>query len=230
MAQIPGGTFKMGRDGGPDNEKPEHAETVNAFSVSKHEVTNEQFYEFMAESAYKPSSTDKFLSHWENNRPIKGEEKAAVRWVNMDDVLAFIAWRSKKDGVTYRLPTEKEWEYVARNGAKSNLYPWGDKFDPKCAVVDQGEHDPKAVGTASCPNSWGVYDLIGNVLEWTGSEPWAYPGSLLEIQPVGEKRFMVRGGSAMYKSTGPDAATSTFRRDTAAATRHAALGFRLAQD
>ena len=230
MVQIPGGTFKMGREGGGDIEKPEHDENIAAFSVSKNEVTNGQFYEFMAATSYKPSSTDKFLSHWENNRPIKGEENSPVRWVSMDDVLAFIAWRSKKDSTTYRLPSEKEWEYVARSGSKSSLYPWGDKFDSKCAVVDQGSNDPKPVATASCPNSWGVYDLIGNVMEWTASEPWAYPGSPFAVQSGGEKRFMIRGGSAMYKSTGPSAVTSTFRIDTPASTRHPALGFRLAQD
>ena len=67
-------------------------------------------------------------------------------------------------------------------------------------------------------------------MEWTGSEPWAYPGSQFEIAPGGEKRYMIRGGSAMYKSTGPSAITSTFRLDTPASTRHAALGFRLAQN
>jgi len=230
MVQIPGGTFRMGRNGGGDLEKPEHEETISSFSISKNEVTNGQFYEFMAASGYKPASIDKFLSHWENNRPIKGEENAPVRWISMDDVLAFIAWRSQKDGVTYRLPTEKEWEYTARNGAKGSLFPWGDRFESKCAFVDQGGNDPRPVGTASCPNSWGVYDLIGNVMEWTGSEPWAYPGSQFEIAPGGEKRYMIRGGSAMYKSTGPSAITSTFRLDTPASTRHAALGFRLAQN
>ena len=230
MVQIPGGTFKMGREGGGDIEKPEHAETVDNFSVSKNEITNGQFYEFLASSGYKPASADKFLSHWENNRPIKGEENSPVRWVSMDDVLAFIAWRTTKDGVTYRLPSEKEWEYAARNGSKGDLYPWGDNFKSECAVVDQGSNDPKPVATASCPNSWGVYDLIGNVMEWTASEPWAYPGSPFTIQGGGEKRLMIRGGSAMYKSTGREAITSTYRIDTPASTRHAALGFRLAQD
>jgi len=232
MVQIPGGTFKMGRDVGPGEtefDKPAHDETVGSFSLSKTEITNGQFYEFMVAENYKPASTDKFLANWENNRPIKGEENMPVRYVSMDDVLAFIAWRSKKDGVTYRLPSEKEWEYAARNGSKGNAFPWGDKFDPKCAFVDQENNDPKAVATASCPNSWGVYDLIGNVMEWTSSEPWAYPGSPFEIKSGGEKRFMIRGGSAAYKSTGPTAITSTVRKDTPATTRHPALGFRLAQ-
>jgi formylglycine-generating enzyme required for sulfatase activity len=52
-----------------------------------------------------------------------------VRYVNIDDVKSFIDWRSKRDAVTYRLPTEQEWEYAARNGSANNLYPWGDEFD-----------------------------------------------------------------------------------------------------
>ena len=64
-------------------------------------------------------------------KPIGGEETMPVRFVNMEDIKAFAAWRSKRDNTTYRLPTEQEWEYAARNGSKKNLYPWGDSFDPK---------------------------------------------------------------------------------------------------
>jgi serine/threonine-protein kinase len=230
LAQLPGGVFTMGRNDGPDIEKPEHEVTVKSFWMDKTEVTNAEFLDFIVSSGYKPVDPDKFLAHWINDRPITGEERMPVRFVNIDDIAAFAAWRSKRDGVKYRLPSEQEWEYAARNGAKNYLYPWGDKFDAKCAVVDQGGSDPKEVGTVSCPNDWGIHDLIGNVIEWTASEPWAYPGSQVEIKPTKEKRFMVRGGSAMYKSTGGAAITSTFRIDSPAATRHAALGFRLVRD
>jgi formylglycine-generating enzyme required for sulfatase activity len=152
-----------------------------------------------------------------------------VRFVNADDVKAFAAWRSQRDGVQYRLPTEEEWEYAARNGAKADNYPWGDKFDPQCAVIDQSGNDPSVVGSKTCPNDWGVNDLIGNVFEWTSSAPSLYPGSTGEVKTLTEPHLMLRGGAAIYKSTGNAAITSTFRVAVPASTRRAEIGFRLAK-
>lgn len=227
MVPIPGGTFTMGRNDADDEaEKPEHPETVSPFMMDKTEVTNAEYYEFLTQTAYK-----EIPAHWENGKPLAGQENMPIRYVNIDDVNAFIKWRSARDKVQYRLPTEQEWEFAARNGRKKNLYPWGDRFDPKCAVIDQERNDPKPVGTASCPNDWGVQDLIGNVWEWTSSPPWLYPGNSGEVQPYKEPRFMIRGGSAIFKSTGKFAITSTSRSDKATATTRAAqLGFRLVRD
>lgn len=227
MIQIPGGIFKMGRNDGNDLQKPEHEETVTGFSIDKTEVTNAAFYEFVVKSNYKPSSEESFLAHWENRKPIPGDENKPVRYVNMEDVKAFAEWRSKRDGVTYRLPTEQEWEYAARNGSKNNLYPWGDKFEERCAHLNQSNNVPVVVGTKTCPDQWGVQDLIGNVFEWTSSEPWVYPGSQLELAPVTEPNFMIRGGGAFEKSTGPNAITATFRFPAPASRRSPGLGFRL---
>jgi formylglycine-generating enzyme required for sulfatase activity len=221
LASIPGGTFTMGRNDGRDNEKPEHSVTVQDFLMDKTEVTNAEYHEFIKATNYKPPV------HWENGKPLPGQEKAPVRYVSYEDANAFAAWRSKRDGVQYRLPTEEEWEYAARNGSKDNLYPWGDKYDPKCAVLDAPNNEPKAVGSQSCPNDWGVQDLIGNVFEWTSSRAALYPGSKGQVKASPEVSFMVRGGSALLKSSGPLAATSTFRQDVPAKKADAALGFRL---
>ena len=199
MVNIPGGTFTMGRNGGNENERPEHAVTVKNFSMDKHEVTNAEYLEFVQATSYRP-----FPVHWVNEKPIPGQERMPVRFVSGDDVRAFAAWRSKRDGVEYRLPTEEEWEYAARNGSKADLYPWGDKYNPQCAVLDRSNNDPEVVGSKSCPNSWGVQDLIGNVFEWTSSEPTLYPGSSGEVRPLSEPHRMLRGGAAIYKSTGTE--------------------------
>jgi serine/threonine-protein kinase len=225
MAAIPGGTFRMGSDTGPEDERPAHDETVNSFKIDKTEVTNAEYYDFVKETGYK-----EIPGHWVNGRPLSGQEKAPVRFVNLDNINAFIAWRSKRDGVTYRLPTEQEWEYAARNGSKNDRFPWGDGFKAGCAFVDKESSDPGPVASASCPNEWGVQDLIGNVIEWTSSPAWAYPGSAVEVAPSSEPKYAVRGGSAMYKSTGKEAVSSTFRRYTPKSTKNAALGFRLVQD
>lgn len=227
MVQIPGGTFKMGRNNGTDLEKPEHDETVATFFMDRTEVTNAAFYEFLVSSGYKPDSDEKFLAHWENMKPVSGDENLPVRYVNVDDVKAFAEWRGKRDTASYRLPTEQEWEYAARNGAKNDLYPWGDKFDAKCAHINETSNIPVEVGSKSCANDWGVQDLIGNVFEWTSSEPWSYPGAPVEPANLTEPHLMIRGGGAFEKTTGPNAITSTFRFYAPSSRRSPGLGFRL---
>jgi serine/threonine protein kinase/formylglycine-generating enzyme required for sulfatase activity len=222
MVEIPGGVFRMGRSGGSENERPEHEVTVKGFYMDKTEVTNAEYSDFVTAAAYSPVP-----AHWVNGKPIPGQEQMPVRFVNADDVKAFAAWRSKRDGVTYRLPTEQEWEFAARNGSKQNLYPWGDKFEARCAVIDQASNEPGIVGARTCANSWGVHDLIGNVFEWTGSEASLYPGSPGAVRPLSEPHLMVRGGSAFQKSSGTNAITSTFRIASPASRRSAELGFRL---
>jgi eukaryotic-like serine/threonine-protein kinase len=225
MVQIPGGSFTMGRNDGRDNEKPEHPREVPAFWMDKTEVTNAEYLTFINESGYR-----EIPGNWENRKPLPGQEQHPVRLVSLDDAKAFAIWRSKRDGVSYRLPTEIEWEYAARNGAKNDLYPWGDNYEANCAVLDKENNEPKPVGTASCANEWGVQDLIGNVFEWTSSEVSLYPGSTGEIAKTERPHFMVRGGGAIYKSTGPDRITSTFRQDVPANTKSPGLGFRLVRN
>lgn len=222
LVAIPGGTFKMGRnDGTRKEEKPEHVVTVDPFMMAKYEVTNQEYYDFVNETSHQPIPDD-----WINGKPRPGFEKAPVRFVNTDDVKAFIDWRSKRDGVAYRLPTEEEWEYAARNGSKSNLYPWGDSYNPKCAVLEDPTNLPKPVGTHSCPDDWGIQDLIGNVFEWTSSPPSLYSDKTA-TPPEAAGYQMIRGGSYYEKPTGQQAISSTYRVGILANKRSAELGFRL---
>ncbi|MGI8883841.1 MAG: SUMF1/EgtB/PvdO family nonheme iron enzyme [Pyrinomonadaceae bacterium] len=224
MVKITGGTFNMGRNDGRDEEKPEHPMTVKDFWMDKTEVTNAEYYAFTSEKDYKP-----LPAHWVNGKPISGREQMPVRFVNIEDIKDFAEWRSKRDKVTYRLPTEEEWEYAARNGSKNNLYPWGDKYESRCAVLDEASMDEvKAIGTKTCPNDWGVQDLIGNVFEWTSSEMSVYPGNkTLEPEDIKADFMMIRGGSAFQKSTGNLLITSSFRQPIDAKKRSPELGFRL---
>lgn len=219
---VPGGTFMMGSDSGRDNEKPAHSVTVKPFKMDKTEVTNTEYLAFITETSYSPTP-----AHWVNGKPVAGQEMMPVRFVNMDDVKAFAAWRSKRDNVTYRLPTEEEWEYAARNGVKADKYPWGDDFKKNCAVVDRDNTEPDPVGAASCPNEWGIVDLIGNVFEWTSTKATLYPGSSGTVKPTKEPYYMIRGGGAFMKSTGEFGIMSSFRQDVEGSKRSQELGFRL---
>jgi serine/threonine-protein kinase len=218
MIAIPGGIFSMGRNDGQEQERPEHEVTVESFEMDKTEVTNQEYYEFVVATNYKAPA------HFVNGKPLPGKEMNPVNFVSLEDARAFAKWRSERDGVQYRLPTEAEWEYAARNGSEDNLYPWGDDYETDRAVMG-GQQTVADVGTvAKGANKWGVLDLIGNVWEWTSSEAGAYPGSNIQIVSGVQA---TRGGGFFDKTTGADAITSSFRAFVPPDTKDKTLGFRL---
>uniref|UniRef100_A0A8D0RSN2 Inactive C-alpha-formylglycine-generating enzyme 2 n=1 Tax=Sus scrofa TaxID=9823 RepID=A0A8D0RSN2_PIG len=94
--------------------------------------------------------------------------------VSWNDARAYCAWRGK------RLPTEEEWEFAARGGLKGQVYPWGNQFQPNRTNLWQGKfpkgdkaedgfHGVSPVNAFPPQNNYGLYDLMGNVWEWTAS-------------------------------------------------------------
>ena len=227
MIKIPGGKFTMGHNGGDLFESPEHETEVKDFSIDKTEVTNAEYYDFVKAKNYNP-----IPSNWENGKPLTNEMNAPVRYVNLDDIKAFTDWRSERDKVTYRLPTEEEWEYAARNGSANNIYPWGDKWDEEKAVV---RRDLVLSPVGSIPggaDKWGVLDLVGNVWEWTSSKAAAYKGANPEFAKQIEEKFgkdhvAVRGTFSLTKDA--STATATVRTFNQIGKRDKIIGFRLAR-
>ena len=221
VAAISGGTFMMGRDGGPSEETPAHSVTVHSFMMDRTEVTNNEYADFVA------ATNSPAPSHWVNNRPVFGQEQWPVVNVSFEDAVAFAAWRSKRDGVTYRLPTEEEWEYAARNGPRADLYPWGSDWVPGLAVLK--EATPSAVGSRpGGANQWGVTDLIGNVWEWTSSKVSVYPGNTTVIPTNQQDLITIRGGCYVSDPANPEApVTGALRQFVAPSTKLTLLGFRL---
>jgi len=229
MIPIPGGKFTMGRNVEP-YEYGEHTVQVSNFSIGKTEVTNAQYQEFVTAKGHVPPK------HWPSGVPIKGTEMKPVSFVSMEDATAFAKWLSQKEGGTYRLPTEQEWEYVARNGSKQNLFPWGDDWIDGNAVMGRSDAEPAVVGSKpQGANIWGVLDLIGNVYEWTSTEYYRYPGSeaKVAIDKAMEKdlkgRIIARGGSADVDPN-KERITSTYRAFVPADTKNKILGFRLVKE
>ncbi|MCD9185217.1 MAG: SUMF1/EgtB/PvdO family nonheme iron enzyme [Pyrinomonadaceae bacterium] len=221
MVKITGGTFKMGRNDGEPKEHPEHNVTVKDFWMDKTEVTNEEYLAFITETNHPAPN------HWVEGKPVQGTERFPVRFVSFDDAETFAKWRSTRDGVTYRLPSEEEWEYAARNGSKNNLYPWGDKFEDANTVMNIADSEPAIVGSKpNGRNMWGVVDLIGNVWEWTSTEIAPYPGNGGEVPKTTEKKIVVRGGSA-HENPAKINITSTYRADVFVKQKEKTLGFRL---
>ena len=228
MAAIPGGTFQMGRSdvsGDALNQYPAHAVKVAPFLMDKTEVTNAEYAQFVRETNYAAPP------HWANNQPPAGQEQWPVTNVSYLDALAFAAWRSKRDGVQYRLPTEEEWEYAARDGEASYLYPWGPQW--RSGVANLDSNSPKPVGSyPQGASAWGVQDLIGNVWEWTSSKNSLYPGierykDIITVAPDQQDWIVTRGSSYKDKTSNTGSLVASRRKVAPASTKHETLGFRL---
>ena len=221
LVAISGGTFMMGRDAGPAEETPAHSVTVPSFMMDRTEVSNTEYAQFVA-ATNRPAP-----SHWVDNKPSFGQELWPVVNVSFEDAVAFAAWRSKRDGVSYRLPTEQEWEYAARNGQRADLYPWGSDWVPGLAVLK--EATPAAVGSRpGGANQWGVTDLIGNVWEWTSSKVSVYPGNATVVPSNQQDLVAIRGGCYVSDPANPDVPVSSCLREfVAPTTKTTLLGFRL---
>jgi serine/threonine protein kinase/formylglycine-generating enzyme required for sulfatase activity len=224
LVEIPGGTFQMGRNEGPPQERPAHTITVKTFFLDRNEVVNGEYAEYVRETD-SPAP-----SHWPDSTPVFGQENWPVVNVSVKDAENFAKWRSKRDSVTYRLPREDEWEYAARGGDQGYLYPWGNNWETNRAVML--EAFPKAVGSFPDGNNrWGVSDMIGNVWEWTSTTIAFYPGNKgSELPPEYRTWIVKRGGSFMSdpKDTN-NPITATYRDFAPASTKHATIGFRLAR-
>jgi len=221
LVAIDGGTFMMGRNTGPPQETPAHAVSVQQFLMDRTEVTNTEYAEFVRETNHAAPS------HWIGNKPPFGQEQWPVVNVSFDDATAFAGWRSNRDGVTYRLPSESEWEYAARNGERNDLYPWGPEWQEKAAVLKDAT--PSAVGSLPAgKNRWGVLDLIGNVWEWTASKASAYPGNRAQVPEKYEDWVTIRGGCYVSDPGKADAPVSACLREfVPPSTKTTLLGFRL---
>jgi serine/threonine protein kinase/formylglycine-generating enzyme required for sulfatase activity len=223
MVQIPGGRFRMGSNSGPENEQPAHEVEVQPFWMDKTEVTNAEYHEFVKATNHRAPTG------WAEGRPVPGKEMLPVVFVSMENIEKFIEWRSKRDNVRYRLPTEQEWEFAARNGEDSSLYPWGNDPAITNAVIEQAS----AIAVGSIPsgaNKWGVLDLIGNVWEWTATEASLYPGNSGTVAKTKVPTYMIRGGSYNSRLSGERSVTATTRIAVDTTRQDGLLGFRLVKD
>jgi formylglycine-generating enzyme required for sulfatase activity len=221
LVSIPGGTIEIGRSEGATQEGPPHMVVVKSFAMDRTEVTNAEYAQFVNEMKHAPPG------NWQGDRPFQGSEMLPVVNVSYQDAVEFAKWRSKRDGVTYRLPTEEEWEYAARGGDQGNMYPWGSAWvSGRAGVKDSGAVGPKPVGSyPEDKTRWGVLDMAGNVYEWTSTKASMYPGNQGMIGP-GQKNWIIVRGAAFvtdYKQKNP----TTFRDWFPPTTKEPVLGFRL---
>jgi formylglycine-generating enzyme required for sulfatase activity len=214
MVPIQGGKFTIGS---PDSEVdrdtdegPQKEIELDGFWMGKFEITWDQYELFMyAENIVRDSilNEDELLRHTEADaitRPSPPYEDPSFGMgkygypagsMTQFSALVFCKWLSLKTGHMYRLPTEAEWEYACRAGADT-AYPFGDdvtELDDYGWHYENSQYTYHKVGEKK-PNAWGLYDMIGNVAEWTldhyfadiyeqweGEElknPWSMPRAL----------------------------------------------------
>jgi sulfatase modifying factor 1 len=224
MILLQGGAFIMGAEDGFSFEGPAHEVQVQPFLIDKYEVTVARFAEFINATGYRTDAEqfgwsevfDVKSGSWErvdgaNWQHPDGPESIAnpqepVSQVSWNDAGAYAAWAKK------RLPTEAEWEYAARGGLAGNQFAWGQELHPHGKHLantwqgtfperDTGEdgYKGRALVGRFPANSYGLFDITGNVWEWTAD--WfdeAYYRHSPRVNPsgpaVGVERA-IRGGS-----------------------------------
>jgi len=189
MVLIPAGEFVMGKNtAGKTDWQPEHKVYLDAFYMDIHEVTNRQYFDFCTKTK---NALPEFWGESRFKCSLEYPDHPVVG-VSSVDAAKYAAWCGK------RLPTEAEWEYSARGGLENNNFPWGNQIDS--TMVNYGKKYKTTLKVGSFkPNGYGLYDMGGNVWEWTSDN---YDGDYYrdspDRSPTGPQsgRFrVIRGGS-----------------------------------
>lgn len=236
MIAVPASKFLMGSSaseiGRCADEGPQRCVAISTFKISKYEVTFDEWDACVADGGcyHKPDDNG-----W-------GRGKQPVINVNWWDAQQYVGWLNRKSGRRFKLPSEAQWEYAARAGTKTPFstgeclgtdhanyngeLPYGD--------CPKGENRKRALPVGSlAPNPWGLYDMHGNVWEWT-ADCWipSYSGAPEDARPRAVEsdycfERVVRGGSWPYHG---DVLRSAFRDKYYVERRNDSLGFRLAEE
>ncbi|MCA9624669.1 MAG: SUMF1/EgtB/PvdO family nonheme iron enzyme [Myxococcales bacterium] len=186
MVRIEGGFFMMGADAfrGNPEERPMHEAIVPTFLLDEAEVTMRDYRRCVAAGACSETHRDARFC----NVKLEDHDDHPVNCVDLHQADAYCRWAGK------RLPTEREWEYAAAGGDERRKYSWGDEepTSKRCCYDHPGGSCPVK---SFEPGAFGLYDMTGNVWEWTSSAFDPYPS-----KPVGDsfdpkKRYAYRGGS-----------------------------------
>jgi iron(II)-dependent oxidoreductase len=167
VVQIPSGSAVIGTnlERADAQNKPQHTIELKAYSIDKYLTTNAQYAQFVVATQHRPPLD------WKQGRIPDHKLLHPVTMVSWYDARAYCEWAGK------RLPTELEWEKAAR-GSDARRWPWGDKMDATRVntYYNVGSTNPVTKYVTGV-SPYGVFDMAGNVSQWTASDFSAYQGS-----------------------------------------------------
>ena len=210
----------MGTADAEADERPVHRVHVSEFFIGRFPVSNDEYARFLRATGY-PTPAIRELPMiaagdrgavfrematpyvWDDGSAPAGRGSHPIVLIKYEDAVAYCDWLADVTARQVRLPSEAEWEKAARGGVEAQRYPWGNDIDPSnaCYLNDPAakrQRGTKPLGMYA-PNSFGVYDMSGNVWEWVSDWYGAdYYGSGDRRDPKGPptgSMRIVRGGS-----------------------------------
>lgn len=277
MLKIEGGEYMMGGNSqqARRDEFPQHKETIETIWVDETEVTNAEFRKFIEETGYVTTAECSFEINGESFPPgamvfdaenpqawwkfkeganwkhpqgpesnIKGKEDHPVVQVSWYDAMAYAKWAGK------RLPTEAEFEYLARGGKENQIYHWGNNFEEATEFVNfhQGDFpnlnevkdnfEKTSPVKSFPPNAFGLFEVSGNVWEWVLDTYYPNAYSKLEQRSDGyfkeyfneEQQKVIRGGSFLCSESYCTGYRNAARMSSTPESGLEHLGFRCVKD
>jgi formylglycine-generating enzyme required for sulfatase activity len=220
----------MGSDNGQPDEKPVHVVDLPDFYMDKYEVTN-AFYKACVDAGVCQLPTNDSSGPRTSAYDIPAFKDYPVIWVDWNRAKTYCEWRGA------RLPSEAEWEKAAR-GADGRTYPWGENIDKTFANYGENVDDnyngifgfgkTTAVGIYERGQSpYDIYDMAGNVWEWTADWYDVYPGGDPGVSGAFGQTYRVLRGGAW--NTSDTILRTTFRGGNTSDMSANYIGFRCAR-
>lgn len=212
LVPVKGGKFVMGSDAAEKNRKadegPAKEVSVSSFWMGANEVTYDEYDAFFKDETFTRNQTADAITrpsppYIDLTLGMGKQGGFPANSMSQYGALMYCRWLYKKTGIFYRLPTEAEWEYACRAGSKT-AYPFGNDTTglSKYAWYKNNSDDKYHKTGLKLPNKLGLYDIMGNVAEWTLDQYDENYFSKLEtpskdplIKPTSRHPRTLKGGS-----------------------------------